>query len=427
MNYSNTENAVLRALDKEKIAEDLSHVVQVPSVTGEEREVVERLGEMTESHGLESVIQEHDLEALRRHPDYPGEEASRSELVGLTSVLGGGSSEAPRVCLNGHIDVVNEGTVAWSRGPWSGDIEGGFVHGRGSADMKGGVIAALHAVAAVGSAAGETPGDIVLQIVPSEEDGGAGTFAALERDSDFAVCIIPEPTSFKVCCAQAGALTFQGTVPGISAHAALRLEGVSAIDRYVPIHVALQEYERQINSGVEHPLMADLELPYPVLVGRLEAGEWSSQVPDLLRFEGRVGVRIGETIEEAQAALEKVTHEACPEVEVSWSGGKFGFGETPIDHPLVEVVKASLADELSRTPELCGVPYGADMRHFTERGIPCVMVGTSGIDLAHAVDERVSVEEVYELSCILARALVRIQFGNALSPESLRTPGERRS
>ena len=423
--HSDVEEAVLRALDVEKISQDLSRIVRMPSVTGDEREVVERLGDMAESYGLESVVHEHDLEALRRHPDYPGEEAPRGELVGLSAVLRGGATGAPRMCLNGHIDVVDEGTVPWERGPWSGAVEGGFVHGRGAADMKGGVIAALHAVAAVREAVGEAPGDIVLQVVSSEEDGGAGTFAALERDSDFAACIIPEPTSFKVCCAQAGSLTFVGTVPGVSAHAAVRLQGVSAIDRYVPVHLALREYERRINSDVTHPLMVALELPYPVLVGRLEAGRWSSQVPDLLRFEGRAGVRLGESMADARAALEGVIHEACPEAEISWEGGKFAPGETPTDHPLVDAVTASLADELGRTPELCGVPYGADMRLFTARGIPCVMVGANGLEVAHAVDERVLVDEVHRVARLLARSLVRVQFGGALSPERTRASVDR--
>ncbi len=416
------EHTVLGILDKDRITEDLRRIVRVPSVTGNEGEAAEVLGEIARSCGLETALWRHDLEALRRHSGYPGEEARRDELVGVTATLGGSSSDAPRVCLNGHIDVVNEGSVAWRHGPWSGTVEDGFLHGRGSVDMKGGVIEALHAVAAVKDAAGAPPGDIVLQLVSSEEDGGAGTFAALENDQDFAACIIPEPTSFKVCCAQAGALTFQGVVPGVAAHAALRLEGISAIDRYVPIHSALLEHERRINSGVEHPLMAALDLPYPVLVGRLEAGRWSSQVPDLLRFEGRVGVRVGETVTEARAAFEEVLRGACPEVEVSWNGGKFAPGETPADHPLVAVVSASLADESVPGPELCGVPYGADMRLFTARGIPCVMVGTGGVRLAHGVDERVSIGEVYKLSRVLARALVRIQFGDALSSGGPRAP-----
>ena len=104
--------------------------------------------------------------------------------------------------------------------------------------------------------------------------------------------------------AHGGALTFVGTVRGRSAHAAVRLEGVSALDRYVPIHRALAEHERRVNADVAHPLMRALPLPYPLLVGRLETGRWSSQVPDALRFEGRLGVRVGEPVEDARAALE---------------------------------------------------------------------------------------------------------------------------
>ena len=64
-----------------------------------------------------------------------------------------------------------------------------------------------------------------MQCVSSEEDGGLGTFAELERDAAFDAALIPEPTGWSVVCAQAGALTFRGVVPGRAAHAATRLEG----------------------------------------------------------------------------------------------------------------------------------------------------------------------------------------------------------
>ena len=65
------------------------------------------------------------------------------------------------------------------------------------------------------------------------------------RDDRFDACLIPEPTGFDVVCAQAGALTFSGEVRGRGAHAALRLEGESAIDAYVEVHAALAEHERR--------------------------------------------------------------------------------------------------------------------------------------------------------------------------------------
>jgi acetylornithine deacetylase len=272
--------------------------------------------------------------------------------------------------------------------------------------MKGAVACALHALAAVASAGG-TEGEIVLQAAASEEDGGLGTFAALRDDANFAACLIPEPTAFAVACAQAGALTFTGEIPGVSAHAATRLEGVSAIDRYLPVHAALAELERELNADVSHPLMAALELPYPVSVGRLDAGVWSSTVPDRLVFEGRVGVPVGDDPERVRARLEAVVRAACPEAKITWTGGRFRPGETALDDRFAQLVIQAASDELGRRVEPIGVPYGADMRLFCERGIPCVMFGTPGLERAHAVDEYVEIAELVTLTRALIRVLAR--------------------
>lgn len=393
-------------IDPAALARDTAALVQVPSVTGGERAVLERLGELAVALGLEPELHEHDLAALRRHPDQPGSEAPRDELVGLTVTLPGGAPG--RVCLNGHVDVVDPGSERWRHDPWSGLVADGYVHGRGAVDMKGGVVAALHAVAALRERADPAP-SVVLQCVSSEEDGGLGSFAALERDAAFDACLIPEPTGFDVVCAQAGALTFRGIVPGRGAHAALRLQGRSAVDRYIGIHLALQEHERAINRDVAHPAMRALALPYPVSVGRVRAGAWSSSVPDRLEFDGRVGVRVGESPEQARAVFEAaVSDSEEPPVQIEWTGGQFASGETPPEHPWVQAVAAAVEAQRGVAPRRVGVPYGADMRQFCARGIPCTMVGTSGIELAHAVDERVRIDELAVLARVIASAVMRL-------------------
>jgi acetylornithine deacetylase len=392
-------------IDADAIARDVAAVVQVPSVTGDERAVLEALAALAAGAGLEADLYAHDLDALRTHPDHPGEEAARDALWGLAVTLPG---RAPgRLAINGHVDVVGPGTAPWTHGPWSGEVRDGRVYGRGAVDMKGAVVAALHALAAIRASGAAAP-EVVLQCVSSEEDGGLGTFAALERDAAFDAALIPEPTGWDVVCAQAGALTFRCVVPGRAAHAAHRLAGCSAIDRYVRVHAALAALEGRVNRGVEHPLMRALELPYPLLVGRVAGGEWSSQVPDRVEAEGRIGVPVGADAAEIRAALEDAVAAALDDgeapAEVHWTGGAFLPAETPADHPWAERVVAAVGAERGRPARVAGVPWGADMRLFSARGIPCVMAGTSGIERAHALDEWVAVDELESL----ARTVIRV-------------------
>src|SRR4051794_10450369 len=100
------EERALAALDPEALIADAAELVRVPSVTGDERAVVERFGRLARARGLVAQTHVHDLSTLRAHPDYPGEETARSELFGATAVLRGREPGAARLCLNGHLDVV---------------------------------------------------------------------------------------------------------------------------------------------------------------------------------------------------------------------------------------------------------------------------------------------------------------------------------
>ena len=79
---------------------------------------------------------------------------------------------------------------------------------------------------------------------------------------------------------------------------------------------------------------------------------------------------------------------------------------TDADDPLPQLAGAALAAETGRPTPLAGVPWAADMRHVAARGIPCVMVGTTGIERAHAVDEWVDCDELVTLARAIARLLV---------------------
>ena len=91
----------------------------------------------------------------------------------------------------------------------------------------------------------------------------------------------------------------------------------------------------------------------------------------------------------------------------SVEGGAFAPGETAADHPWAKTVRSALSDELGREAPIAGVPWGADMRLFTARGIPAVMVGTTDIEKAHAVDESVRVDELVTVARTIIRAILR--------------------
>jgi acetylornithine deacetylase len=285
--------------------------------------------------------------------------------------------------------------------PFGAVIRDGRLYGRGAADMKAGLVAALHAIGAAQSPSA------VLQVVAGEEDGGVGAFAALRRDADFAACVIPEPTDAAIVCATAGALTWTMRITGRAAHASRRRDGVSALDRYIPVHAALATFEDRLNATIDHPLMRRLELPYPLSVGRLSTGDWSSTVPDELVCEGRLGVPIGSDPAVLRAEFEAIVQAAAdaagPPPEVCWTGGQFAPAETSTDHPLVGVLQDAVTSVTGHPAPLTGVPYGTDMRQYVERGIPTVLYGPGSIDEAHATDESVPLTEVVTATRVLTR------------------------
>jgi len=391
------------AIDPAIVAADLSTLIAAGPDETQAQHVVASIAERL---GLRAEMHDEDIQALRQAEGYPGEEVERDRLTTVTVTAPGRHDAAPRLCVSGHVDVVPTGEQPWTTSPFAPRLEGDRIYGRGAADMKGGVVAALHALAAITAVMAAPPGEVVLQSVVAEEDGGLGAFAALRRDANFAGCVIPEPTSGRLICAHGGALTFTGRINGRAAHASDRLAGVSALDRFLPVYRALQDVERTLNTGVDHPLMRDSLLPYPLNVGRVSAGDWASTVPDELVFECRVGVPVGMPAAEVRRLVERTVAETSDdEAEppaITWTGGQFEASETPTDHPLVSAVADAAATVTGITPAVAGASYGSDMRLYAAHGIPTVMFGPGDVHQAHATDESTAIAEVVAHAQILA-------------------------
>ncbi|ROO86287.1 acetylornithine deacetylase [Actinocorallia herbida] len=381
----------------------LADLVRIPSVGGAEAEgTIQRyLADWLRDQGFEVDHWPLPLDALRAAPDFPGMEAPRERAWGLVARLpgtGGGRS----LMFNGHVDVVPPGDLAaWTDPPFSARIRDGRLYGRGSCDMKGGLVSQLFALRALRGT--ELRGDVLLSCVAGEEDGGVGSFGLLERGWRADACVIGEPTSLDMVPANAGALTFRLHVTGRAAHAARRETGVSAVEKFFPVFTALRVLEARRNADVD-PLMRRWPLPYAIEVGTVRGGDWSSSVPGDLVAEGRVGVALGESPGQARAALEAAVAEACAAdpwlaahpVRVEWWGGQFASGRLPDDDGglLTDLVKAHTS-VTARTPTSWGAPFGSDLRLLTGLGgIPTVQYGPGDIEHAHAPNESVPLAEV---------------------------------
>lgn len=401
---SDVESRILDSLDEQSLVDSLVALVQVPSVTGTaaesqlQHDQSDALGQL----GFDVDSWMFDLDALRAHRDYPGEEAPREEAYGLAATLGEGT---PALVLQAHVDVVPTGDLdKWAdRDPFSGAIVGGALHGRGACDMKAGLAANLAVARTLVESGATLERAFAIHSVVSEEDGGLGAFATMLRGHTADAAVLTEPTSGRIMVANAGALTFCVSVPGRAAHGSTRLEGVSAFDAFLPIYARLHELERERNAE-RVPLFLDTTLPYPISIGRIASGDWASSVPDLLTAEGRLGVQLDEEPAAARAALERAVAEACAgdpwlrdnPATVTWPGGQFASGRIRDGHPFIDEVSASVTDLAGGAPpRLSAAPYGSDLRLYSGMGgIPTLHYGPGDVRFAHAPREQVEIAEL---------------------------------
>jgi len=307
--------------------------------------------------------------------------------------------------------------------PWGAEIRDGRLYGRGACDMKGGVAAILAAVRALQSS-GELDrlyGELMVALVPSEEDGGQGTLAAIRAGVTGDVAIITEPSNLDVVVAHAGAITFRLTVPGRAAHASQRREGVSALDKLFVLTRALEADEARRNGAETDPLMTALGLPYPTIIGIVQGGEWASTVLDRVIADGRYGVRLGQSTAAAEDELRAAIAAACDgddflresPATVEITGGRFGSARVASDHPLPVGLADVVEAVTGRRPALIGEPYGADMQMFVNHGdTPCVIFGPGDVRVAHSADEFVPLAEVEMCARVLAAWVLR-EIGRA--------------
>jgi acetylornithine deacetylase len=396
----------------------LRELVQTPSVTGDEGQVQGILRKRFVSHGLSVDGWTPDMAQLKAHPAYVPVDYSNYEKRPNLAVTIKGTGGGRSLILNGHVDVVPTGPAEkWHYGgPWSGTIKEGNLYGRGACDMKGGVAAIALAVEALHTTGIRLKGSLVAEYVVDEEAGGNGTLSSCLRGYRADAVIICEPTNLSICPAHRGAQFFRITTTGKGAHAGIRFEGVSALEKMFYVIEAIGEFERKRDlMGKRNPLYSSYELSSPVTVGRITGGDWPAKVPERCSIEGMIDLMPGESVESVR---QEFLDWLCKEVVkdewlrinspvVEWPGVSMRGVETPIDHPILAVISKNARDIASRNVNIVGFPAGSDLRLFEEAlEMKGVLFGPGDLRYAHAVNEMVPVDQVVACAKILAMTIV---------------------
>ena len=384
----------LALVDEGRIVELAKGLIRIPSVTGEEREVVLHARDVLEESGIGV-----DLHG-------PGERPV------INAVVNPGAGRL--LAFNGHLDVVPVARPeAWTRDPFDPVVEGNLLYGRGASDMKASCAVIIHVLELLREM--EVDLAVGAQLVPDEERGGVhGTRLLLGemeagrlRSPDYVV--IGEKSNLKVRIAERGMFGFKVRFHGRAAHtAAARTEGVNAIAKAAKGVLALERHIDRFHEWIGYPVLS---------VNGVEGGIVHNQVPAECVIDVDRRLVIGETADTVVAEVTEALDRAG-EGDPDWgweliaerdAEGNYVYGPPNYTAPDTELGRAfysAVPLALGSDPELFVEWAGCtDGRFYRFKGIQTIGFGPRG-EHAHGPDEYVYVDSlVSQARVYLALAL----------------------
>lgn len=356
--------------------------------------------------------------------------APRPEMPNVVSEFEGGAA-GERLILNGHLDVFPVGDGAgWNRDPWSGDLDGGEVHGRGTCDMKAGTAASVIAYSYLHRLRGRLHGSVGLTAVSDEETGGRfGSRWLLENDTRWlGDCMLnAEPGGLgTIRFAEKGTLRLTFTVRTAGAHGAYvhrsasasriaaalieRLELIEGLDPDLPpdllAHLARPDVAAAIDAAMGDGAAGIAARP-TLNIGTIHAGLKVNMIPDTCVFEADIRLPMGLTADRVLGAVACVLRD-FPEVEMSvQEAASNPASACPHDHRMVDLIGDNVATVTGKRPVAVPSLGATDCKFWRYRGVPAYVFGPAPGRMA-MTNESVPVEEF--IVVVKAHTLAALDF-----------------
>ena len=356
---------------------------------------------------VQGLLAEAGVEAVLI-PDAGGGKANLYATVGPDGVSG--------VMLSGHTDVVPVEGQAWTHPPFALTEADGRLYGRGAADMKGFVAAALACV--LGAARRPLRVPLHLALSYDEEIGCMGVRSLIDMLEGAPVqprfCIVGEPTGMQVATGHKGKVALRATCIGREGHSALAPMALNALHLAVDFVNAVRDLQGRVAAmGLQD---GDYDVPYTTLhVGKLNGGVQVNIVPNRAVVDFEIRSLAGEDVAALITSLRVAAEGICaplrgafPEVEIRverlWDYPGLG---TPPDAGVVNFVKG-----LTGANGTIKVAFGTEGGLFDARlGIPTVICGPGSMAQGHKPDEYVTVDQMARCEAMLAALVVRCEAG----------------
>jgi len=300
-----------------------------------------------------------------------------------------GRRDKPPICFSGHLDTVPLGTESWSKDPFSGEVDGNRVYGRGASDMKAGIAAMVGSALRIQKYFQGKAG-ITLIFTAGEETGSQGASYLAGLNQVLGQCgalVVGEPTANYPLVGHKGSLWLEIETTGITAHGSMPEQGKNAIYKAVEMVNKLQEFDFNV---MPHPFLGKPTLN----VGTIAGGLNINSVPD----RAVIGVDM--------RTVPSLPNDVLYQKMKSYLGEDLkikpivdmGSVTTDPENEWIQAVFEIMKSFLGERPEARGVAYFTDASILTPafNMPPTVILGPGEPEMAHKTDEFCRVSRIEE-------------------------------
>lgn len=359
----------------------LKEVIQIKSVLKDEKLVANLLQNRLEAHGIACEQVEYS--------------DGRNQLVATLT----GEEEGPVLGFSGHMDVVPVGEIPWEDDPFSAIEKDGKLYGRGTCDMKSGLVAAVVAMIRLKEENVPLKGSVKLLATVGEETSaiGSGQLVDLGYADDLDALLIGEPTNVEIGVAHKGALWPRITTFGKTAHGSMPNEGVNAIEHMMLVLNAFGE-TFDFSSSID-----DLVGASTSSIDVIKGGNGTNVVPDKCTVEIDIRTIKAQNHETLKASIQEMLDTLTKNVpdfhaELTFINDLPSM-RTEEDDPFTLLAKTVVAQVTEKPASTFGMTGYTDGSQFgrAKKDFPILILGPGETKYAHQPNEFVLIEDFYQM------------------------------